>query len=129
MAITSKIMYVDDEEDIRTVVEFALEDEEDFELKFCSSGQEALDAVDEYRPDLILLDVMMPAMDGPTTMRMLYETKGMAQVPVAFVTAKVHPAEVATLMDLGAIAVIAKPFDPMLLADQVRELLERSSGG
>ncbi|MEI6414129.1 MAG: response regulator [Pseudomonadota bacterium] len=117
-----KILYVDDEPDIRSIVEFALEDEEDFELKICASGQEALNIVGVYQPDLVLLDVMMPGMDGPTTFRRLRELPGLAGLPTAFVTAKVQPREVAEFKAMGAVGVIAKPFDPMALADQVRAL-------
>ncbi len=108
-----KIMYVDDEADIRTIVQFALEDEQDFELRICASGQEALEALGGYRPDLVLLDVMMPGMDGPTTLQRLREQSDWARLPIAFVTAKVQPQEVAHLKAIGAIDVIAKPFDPM----------------
>lgn len=122
MSTTLKILYVDDEADIRTIVQFAFEDEEGFELKVCASGQEALDTVADYRPALVLLDVMMPGMDGPTTMQRLHVQPGLAQLPIAFVTAKVQPQEVAHLKSLGAVDVIAKPFDPMALADHVRSL-------
>ena len=122
MSTTLKILYVDDEADIRTIVQFAFEDEEGFELKVCASGQEALDTVADYRPALVLLDVMMPGMDGPTTLQRLHVQPGLAQLPVAFVTAKVQPQEVAHLKSLGAVDVIAKPFDPMALADHVRGL-------
>ena len=120
-----KIMYVDDEADIRTIVEFALEDEADFELRICASGQEALDTIGDYRPDFILLDVMMPGMDGPATLQRLHELPDFAKVPVVFVTAKVQPQEVAHFKAIGAMDVIAKPFDPMALADQVRHIWDR----
>lgn len=122
MSPALKILYVDDEADIRTIVQFAFEDEEGFELKVCASGQEALDMVGDYRPALVLLDVMMPEMDGPTTLQRLHVQPGLAQLPIAFVTAKVQPQEVAYLMSLGAVDVIAKPFDPMALADHVRRV-------
>lgn len=125
MTATVKIMYVDDEPDIRTIVQFSLEDEEDFEIKICASGQEALDTVGSYQPDLVLLDVMMPGMDGPTTLQRLRQQPGLEQLLIAFVTAKVQPQEVVQLKALGAIEVIAKPFDPMQLADQVRRLWEK----
>ena len=117
-----KIMYVDDEADIRTIVQFALEDEEDFELRICASGQEALSTVGGYQPDLVLLDVMMPGMDGPTTLQRLHEQPNLERLPIVFVTAKVQPQEVAHFKAIGAIDVIAKPFDPMSLADQVRDI-------
>ena len=126
MAPTLKIMYVDDEVDIRCIVEFALEDEVGMELRLCASGQEALDLAPTFRPDLILLDVMIPVMDGPTTLQRLRQLPGLAQTPVAFVTAKVQPTEVAYLTSIGAIDVIAKPFDPMRLPEQIRALWKRT---
>lgn len=121
-----KIMYVEDEEDIREVAEFALEDE-GFELLFCAGGQEALDQVLAFAPDLILLDVMMPGMDGPTTLQELRELPGIATTAVVFLTAKVQPVEVEGFLALGALEVIAKPFDPMALPGQIRELLTRGN--
>ncbi len=121
-----RVLYVDDEADIRSIVEFALEDEADLELALCGSGLEALERVTDFRPDLILLDVMMPGMDGPTTLRRLRAIPGQKRTPVAFVTAKVQPQEVEHFHALGAVEVIAKPFDPMALADQVRAIWERS---
>lgn len=124
MTAPLKIMYVDDDDDIRTIVQFALEDEVDLALALCASGQEALDTIASYRPDIVLLDVMMPGMDGTTTFQRLRAQEDWARLPVAFVTAKVQPQEVAQLKALGAIDVIAKPFDPMALADQIRRLWE-----
>lgn len=124
-----RLLYVDDESDIRDIVEIALEDETDLELRLCPSGAAALELMQQYRPDLLLLDVMMPGMDGPTTLKRLRELPGCEAIPAVFVTAKVHPHEVEQFKTLGAIGVIAKPFDPMLLADQVRALWEQSRGG
>jgi two-component system OmpR family response regulator len=121
-----KILYVDDEPDIRSIVEFALEDEEGIELKLCASGPEALNVVVNYQPDLLLLDVMMPGMDGPTTLQRMRELPSMASVPAIFITAKVRPNEVEEFKAMGALDVIPKPFDPMSLADQVRALYQRS---
>lgn len=114
-----QILYVDDEADIRTIVEFALEDEEGFVIQLCASGAEALVKTETYIPDIILLDVMMPSMDGPTTLQHLRKKAHLQHTPVVFVTAKVQPHEVAQFKALGAVAVIAKPFDPMGLASQV----------
>ncbi|HQV22068.1 MAG TPA: response regulator [Agitococcus sp.] len=114
-----KVLYVDDEPDIRTIVEFALEDEEGLTIQLCASGAEALTRVESYQPDIILLDVMMPSMDGPTTLQHLRTKPCCVNMPVVFVTAKVQPHEVAHFKQLGAVAVIAKPFDPMTLAEQV----------
>mgnify|MGYP000890552849 CR=1 FL=1 len=123
--MTIKVLYVDDETDIRTIVEFALEDEEGLTIQLCASGAEALVRVESYQPDIILLDVMMPSMDGPTTLQHLRNKPCCANTPVVFVTAKVQPHEVAHFKELGAVAVIAKPFDPMTLAEQVWQIWRR----
>lgn len=117
------IFYIDDDEDIRTIVEFAFDDQHVLELVMCESGQDALEKIQTQRPDLILLDVMMPLMDGPTTLKHIRALPGMGNVPVAFVTAKVQPSEITHFMAMGAISVIVKPFDAMSLPDQVRALL------
>ncbi len=118
-----RILYVEDEDDIRMVAQIAL-DGDGFELLTCSSGQEALAKAGELHPDVLLLDVMMPGMDGPTTLSKLREIPHLAETPAIFMTAKVQPSEVKQLKDLGALDVIAKPFDPMGLADQLRSILE-----
>jgi len=116
-----KILYVEDEPDIQAVAKIALEAVGGFELKTCSSGDEAIAAAAAFAPDLLLLDVMMPGMDGPTTLAELRKLPGLENTPVIFMTAKVQPQEVEHFKSLGAVEVIAKPFDPMGLADQVRE--------
>ena len=122
------VLYAEDEADIRSVTEFALEDE-GFELIPCASGQEALDKAATIKPDLILLDVMMPEMDGPTTLKKLRELPRLANTPVIFMTAKVQPSEVAEYKALGALGVISKPFDPMQLADEIRVLFGSQNDG
>lgn len=119
---TVTVLYAEDEADIREVAEFALEDE-GFELIPCASGQQALDRAATLTPDLFLLDVMMPGMDGPTTLQQLRKLPHLAQTPVIFMTAKVQQAEIAEYLALGALGVISKPFDPMTLADQIHQLL------
>ncbi|HHJ80788.1 MAG TPA: response regulator [Candidatus Tenderia electrophaga] len=116
-----KILYVEDEPDIQAVAKIALEAVGGFELKTCSSGDEAIAAAPAFGPDLLLLDVMMPGMDGPTTLAELRKLSGLENTPIIFMTAKVQPQEVEHFKSLGAVEVIAKPFDPMGLADQVRE--------
>ena len=123
-ASLEKILYVEDEPDIQTVAQLALETVGGFEVKICSSGEEAVQAAAAYDPDLILLDVMMPGMDGPTTLGELRKLPGFDAKPIVFMTAKVQPQEVAHFKELGALDVIAKPFDPMTLADQVRSVWE-----
>jgi two-component system OmpR family response regulator len=92
-----------------------------------SSGSEAITLAHQGLPDLVLLDVMMPGMDGPTTLSELRKVDGMQHVPVIFVTAKVQSSEVQQYLTLGAIGVIAKPFDPMTLADDARALWEAAT--
>ena len=123
-----KIMYVEDEPDIQAVARLALEAVGGFTVRICGTGPEALAAASEFTPDLILLDVMMPGMDGPSTLRSLRALPAVSGIPVVFLTAKVQPAELAHLRSLGALDVIAKPFDPMKLSDQVREIWARQHG-
>ncbi len=118
-----KILYVEDEADIRAVAQIALETVGGFSLCQCASGEEALQRAAECAPDLLLLDVMMPGMDGPTTLLRLRGLPATAQTPAIFMTAKVQPSEIAHFKSLGALDVIAKPFDPMALADQVRRIM------
>ena len=117
-----RILYVEDEPDIRQIAQVALETVGHFSLKVCASGEEAVHALQEFQPDLILLDVMMPGMDGPTTLGRLRELPESFDVPAIFMTAKVQPDEIAQLKRIGALDVIAKPFDPMTLAHTVRTI-------
>ena len=126
MSGLQRILYVEDEPDIQAVAKLALELVGGFTVKVCSSGEEALREVEAFAPQMILLDVMMPVMDGPGTLKALRERSAVAAVPVAFMTAKVQPQEVARYTDLGALGVIAKPFDPITLASDVRRLWEAS---
>lgn len=122
MSELKRILYVEDEPDIQAVAKLALEAVGGFELQVCSSGEEALACVISYAPDLFLLDVMMPGLDGPDTFRALQKLPEVADVPAIFMTAKVQPTEVAEYKALGALDVIAKPFDPMTLSDKIREI-------
>lgn len=115
-----RILYIEDEPDIQRVVKLALEALGGFTVELCSSGAEALRRAPDLAPDLILLDVMMPEMDGPTALRLLRQIPALAQTPVIFMTAKVQPDEIAHFKAMGALAVIAKPFDPMTLVETVR---------
>ena len=117
-----RILYVEDDPDIRAVAELALVDVGGFEVLLCESGPEALDKIDGFGPDLVLLDVMMPVMDGPETLRALRARPGGLDAPVVFMTARLQPSEVEEYLEMGAIGVIPKPFDPMTLADQIRQL-------
>lgn len=119
------ILYVEDDPDIRMIAQIALETVGGFKLTQCSSGQEAVDMVSAgSMPDLLLLDVMMPGMDGPSTLAALRKLPATAGIPAMFMTAKVQSTEIAHYLSLGALGVVAKPFDPMQLARQVRALWE-----
>ncbi len=122
MSALNSILYVEDDGDIQTVAQIALEVVGGFQLKTCSSGKEAIREAASFVPDLLLLDVMMPEMDGPTTLEGLRKCDNTKNTPVIFMTAKVQATEVAYYKSLGALGVIAKPFDPMSLATQVRKL-------
>src|SRR5689334_9817623 len=102
-----RVLHVDDEPDIREVVELSLSLDPAFTVKSCSSGGDALAAVAEWRPDLILCDVMMPVMDGPTTLARLRERPETACIPVVFMTARAQAREIEHLKSLGATGVIA----------------------
>ena len=114
-----RILYVEDEPDIQAIARIALEAVGGFVVKTCSSGAQALAEAEDFKPDLILLDVMMPGMDGPATLKALRQQAALSGVPVVFITAKVQSSEVEGYKALGAVDVIAKPFDPMRLASQV----------
>ena len=124
MTSLQRILYVEDEPDIQAVAKLALEMVGGFEVKICSSGEEALVEAEAFAPQLLLLDVMMPGMDGPGTLAALRNIPSLSDVPAVFMTAKVQPSEVAHYKSLGALDVIAKPFDPMSLANEVKSIWE-----
>jgi two-component system OmpR family response regulator len=115
------ILYAEDESDIRAVAQIALEDIGYFTVRYCSDGRKVLEAVKDFIPDLLLLDVMMPEMDGPTTLRELRKIENCSMIPAIFMTAKIQADEIAEYKSLGAIDVIAKPFDPMTLAESINK--------
>jgi len=117
-----KVMLVEDDDDIRTVAGMALEMVGGLTVRACGSGEEALAAVAEFAPQLIVLDVMMPGMNGPEVLVRLRAQDATADIPVVFLTAKAHREEVERLRALGVLDVVAKPFDPMTLADTIKAL-------
>lgn len=127
MKALKQILAVEDDPDIRQIIKLALETVGGIATTLAGSGQEALAALDRCQPDLILLDVMMPGMDGPSTLSHIRERAEQRNTPAIFLTAKVQPQEVEKLLGLGAIAVIAKPFDPMKLAEDVRAHWQQSA--
>jgi two-component system OmpR family response regulator len=123
-----RILYVEDEASIRTIAITVLEAVGGFAVVACSSGKQALEAAPTAAVDLILLDVMMPEMDGPATLMALRQLPQTAQTPAIFMTAKVQASEIQHYKSLGAIEVIAKPFDPMTLSAQISEIWQKSVG-
>lgn len=122
-----RILYVEDEASIRTIAITVLEAVGGFTVIACSSGKQALDAAPGANADLILLDVMMPEMDGPATLAALRQIPRTAQTPVIFMTAKVQASEILHYKSLGAIDVIPKPFDPMTLSAKLTEIWQRTA--
>ncbi len=114
-----KILMAEDETDIQAVAKLTLESIGGFEVHMCGNGQCALEIAQTFSPDLILLDVMMPKLDGPSTIKKLKASPDLAKIPVIFLTGKTSEEELKELMDLGAIAVISKPFDPMTLSETI----------
>lgn len=117
------VLLVDDDPDIRWIGELALSRVAGWKIFVAPSGEEALKVAQVSSPDVILLDVMMPRMDGPATLEALRANKATALIPVIFCTAKAQRHEVEHFRSLGAVGVIAKPFDPMTLAQQVSDLV------
>ena len=123
MTTLRKVMLVDDEDDIRTIGNLSLSRVGGWQTVLASSGAEALEKAALEKPDLILLDVMMPGMDGPTTFGKLRAQEATARTPIIFMTAKIQKQEVARYLELGALGVIGKPFDPMTLPQEIRKLV------
>ncbi len=118
-----KVLLVDDEDDIRTIGQLSLSRVGGWQTVLAASGTEAVAKAAAEQPDLILLDVMMPGMDGPTTLGRLRAPEATAKTPVIFMTAKIQKQEVARYLELGAVGVIGKPFDPMTLPAEIKKLL------
>lgn len=125
MSVLRSVLYVDDEPDICEIVALALALDGTLDVRTCGSGGEAIAAALDSPPDLLLLDVMMPELDGPATLARLRAEPALARVPVVFVTAKSLPSELQRFRALGAADVISKPFEPMQLLAQVRAIWER----
>jgi CheY-like chemotaxis protein len=123
-----RILLVDDEPEIREVVDVSLGLDREFRMRACASGADALVMAAQWSPSLILLDVMMPLMDGPTTLANLRKNPRTAHIPVVFLTARTQTAEIEHFISLGAQGVLSKPFDAMTLAALVRSHLSISAG-
>jgi len=119
------VLYVDDDADICSVVQATLRLVPGLQVQTADSGKRAIDLAHEFRPDLVLMDVMMPGLDGPSTLKRMRETILLADIPVVFMTAKVLPAEISQFLQLGAIGVIVKPFDPLNLYSELLALWDK----
>jgi CheY-like chemotaxis protein len=118
--INLHVLFADDEPDIREIIDLSLGLDPLFVTRGCGTGSDALATALKWRPDLILLDVMMPGMDGPATLAQLRKDRRTAEIPVVFVTARAQPSEREHFESLGAVGVISKPFDVMQLPALVR---------
>ena len=120
----NKVLLVDDDDDLRRVASISMRKVAGWEVLPASSGTQAVEIALENRPDLVLLDVMMPEMDGPMTLSAIRAEEALAELPVIFITARIQSSEIAELLALGVAGVIRKPFDPLTLAREVSDLVE-----
>lgn len=123
-----RIVHVEDDESIRAIAKISLERIGNFTLLSCASGSEALEKTKQFAPDMILLDVMMPEIDGPTTLKRLREEMDLSEVAIVFVTAKIQSSEIEYYKSLGACGVVLKPFDVMTLSEQLRQYWTEFNG-
>ena len=122
-----KVLLVDDDPRIRKIAQISLEGVGGWKVSLVASGFEAIEVAKKEKPDVILLDVMMPEMDGPTTLSKIREHEEISEIPVIFFTAKVQKQELDSYLALGAAGIISKPFDPMKLPGEIREIVEKHS--
>lgn len=125
MTELKKILHVDDEPDIREIVKLTLQEIGGYQVISCDSGQAALDQAEKFFPDLILMDVMMPEMDGPSTYKKMQTNENIKHFPVIFMTAKAQSHEIDEYLQLGGIGAIIKPFDPATLSDEIERIWEK----
>ncbi len=118
----TRICYVEDDEDIQRIVRMSLERIGKFTVEVVGDPLKAIDAITAFKPDLVMLDWMMPGMDGPTLFRKMKTLDETRALPVVFITAKASSAEMNELHSLGAAGAISKPFSPKDLPDQLRKI-------
>lgn len=121
-ACLNRITYVDDEPDICAVAVLALEKLGGYVVDPCQNGHDALERTSEFHPDLILLDVMMPKLDGEAVLQRLKTLRFLDDTPIAFVTAKAQPSDIERYLMIGANGVIPKPFDPIMLPQRAHHI-------
>lgn len=117
-----KILYIEDEPDVQNIVLMALEDIGGYEMKICGSGKEAFETIKTYKPDLFLVDVMLPDMDGPTVLKKIKENPELEKVPAVFITAKTELQELVEFKSLNVLGIIRKPFDPIAISETISSL-------
>jgi CheY-like chemotaxis protein len=118
-----RILIIDDEDDIREVAALSLEAVAGWHVSTASSGMQGIEQATKLQPDAILMDVMMPGMDGPTTFRAMQQVTAIAHIPVVLLTAKVQGVDQRRFADLGVAGVLFKPFDPLQLSQQIAHTL------
>jgi CheY-like chemotaxis protein len=121
-----RIMYVDDDPDLQDIVSLGLETRGGFTVTCCDSGNQALEEIAIFKPDLVILDMVLPGMNGLQLLARMRELPGVPWIPVIFLTSKIRPDQVEEYKELGVIGVINKPLNPLELRHQVREIWERS---
>lgn len=121
----NRILLVEDDVDIQVITKMALETTGGFTVQVCSSGKEAIEKAPVFKPDIILLDVMMPQMDGPAVLKALREIPEVQSVPIVFLTARSQVREVERLKKMDVVDIILKPFDPMTIAKRIKSLWDR----
>lgn len=126
MTELKKILYAEDEPDIRTIVEISISSTSDCEILFVENGKELLEKVEDINPDLIMLDVMMPEMDGPTALLELRKNPKTKDIPVIFMTAKAQIHELKSLEKMGILGILTKPFDPIELFPSIQKIWNES---
>ncbi len=122
-----KVLHVEDDTDIRDITQMALSITGDYDLLQCSSGEDALNQVEQFKPDVLLIDLMMPGMNGPQTLNRMRQIPSLSKVPAIFMTARAQSSDIENMYEQGAAAVICKPFDPISLGDQIKAVLKQTS--
>lgn len=125
-SVLIRVLHVEDDADIRDITQMALSIEGDYDLLQCSSGEDALAKVEHFQPDLLLLDLMMPGMNGPQTLNQMRKIPSLINVPAIFMTARAQNSDIEKLLEQGAAAVICKPFDPISLGSQIKAVLKQT---
>lgn len=122
-SLMRRILIIDDEDDIREVAALSLEATAGWQIYTASSGAAGIEIASVERPDAILMDVMMPGVDGPTTFANMQQNPAVADIPVLLLTAKVQGVDQRRFAGLGLAGILFKPFDPLTLAQQISEIL------